>query len=153
MTAGTRAAVRIVLLDGRSRVLLFEGRDLSDAHDTVRFWFTTGGGVDDGETLLDAAQRELTEETGLSNVPLSGPFHRREFDFLDHGEPRHQVEHFFAARTDRTDVDTDGWTDLERRAMTTWRWWSIAELRASGVTYYPDDLPELVQRAAKVRPR
>ena len=49
MSDQARVAVRVVLLDPWSRVLLFEGRDLSDDGDSVRFWFTAGGGVDSGE--------------------------------------------------------------------------------------------------------
>jgi len=43
VTPVTRHAVRVVLLDASSRVLLFEGRDLSDAADSERFWFTARG--------------------------------------------------------------------------------------------------------------
>lgn len=151
MPPQARVAVRIVLLDPSSRVLLFEGRDLSDTGDTVRFWFTAGGEVRDGESLTDAAERELLEETGQSELTLVGPFHRREFDFLNHGEPQHQVEHFFAARTADTSLIIDGWTGLEQRAMTTWRWWSTEELQTTGVEYFPDNLVELVRLAdAKV---
>lgn len=151
MPPQARVAVRIVLLDPSSRVLLFEGRDLSDTGDTVRFWCTAGGGVRDGESLTDAAERELLEETGQSELTLVGPFRRREFDFLNHGEPQHQVEHFFAARTADTSLIIDGWTGFEQRAMTTWRWWSTEELQTTGVEYFPDNLVELVRLAdAKV---
>lgn len=54
-------------------MLLFEGRDLSDTGDTVRFWFTAGGGVDTGESLAEAAERELLEETGQAGLTLIGP--------------------------------------------------------------------------------
>src|SRR3954453_7622592 len=100
----TRLAVRIALLDTASRVLLFEGRDLSDDGDSVRFWFTAGGGVDESESLVDAADREVEEEKGQSGVNFLGPIHRREFDFLNHGEPQHQIEEFFAARTSETSL-------------------------------------------------
>jgi ADP-ribose pyrophosphatase YjhB (NUDIX family) len=147
MPTQVRLAVRIVLFDASSRVLLFEGRDLSDAGDTVRFWFTAGGGVDAGESLTDAAEREVLEETGQAELNLIGPFHRREFDFLNHGEPQHQVEHFFAARTANVSLSDDGWTELERRAMTTWRWWSADELATSGVQYFPSNLLDLMRLA------
>ena len=143
----TRVAVRVVLLDARSRVLLFEGRDLSDAGGAARWWFTAGGGVEPEETLLEAAQRELVEETGLSALHLVGPFHRREFVFLNHGRPQPQLEWFFAARTDDTTLSTHGWTALERRAMTAWRWWSACELEAREIVYFPENLPDLVSRA------
>ncbi|GGC50776.1 NUDIX hydrolase [Brevibacterium sediminis] len=144
----TRVAVRIVLLDSDSRVLLFEGRDLADAQDSIRFWFTAGGGSEASETLQETAERELEEETGLSGIDLVGPFHRREFDFLNHGEPQHQVEHFFAARTDVTDLSDSNWTALERTAMTTWRWWSADDLEDAPIRYFPENLSELIREAA-----
>lgn len=150
MPEGTRVAVRIVLLDQCGRVLLFEGRDLSDTGDTVRFWFTAGGGVDEGESLSGAAERELLEETGQSGLRLVGPFHRREFDFLNHGEPQHQVEHFFAARTSDIVLRVGGWTELEQAAMTTWRWWSAEDLQAESVRAFPDNLVSLVLRASEL---
>lgn len=143
----TRVAARVLLLDGAGRVLLFEGRDLSDPTDTVRYWFTPGGAVEDGESLIQAARRELAEETGHTGLDIRGPFDRREVDFVDHGRPCHQVEHVFAARVDDTRLDTGAWTDLERRATTAWRWWSVDELDGAGVVYFPQNLAELVALA------
>ena len=35
---------------------------------TEDFWCTIGGGVDDGEQILDALSREIVEETGIAPV-------------------------------------------------------------------------------------
>lgn len=148
MSASSRTAVRILLLSQSTRVLMFEGRDLSDLSDTKRYWFTAGGGVEPGESLMEAAKRELCEETGLEDVPLIGPFHRCDVTFLNHGELMSQTEHYFAARTDQQSLNHKGWTKLERAAVTQYRWWSLEELDREPVTFYPSDLVDLVKSAA-----
>lgn len=59
MTYRKNAAV--IVTDGNGRVLLCEREDLPGAVQTVQ------GGIDDGETALEAARRELHEEIGLSD--------------------------------------------------------------------------------------
>lgn len=64
-----RCAARVLLVDDQDRVLLSEGVDPHVPH--LPFWFTRGGGVEVGESLEDAARRELREETGCE--ALLGP--------------------------------------------------------------------------------
>lgn len=146
----TRVAVRVLLLDSASRVLMFEGRDLSDGSDTARWWFTAGGEVEPGESHLETAEREVREETGHSGLEMVGPFHQREFDFVNHGQDTHQIEHFFTARTISTEVDVTGWTDMERSAVLRSRWWAVAELVSTSARYYPVNLVELVHQAVEL---
>lgn len=60
-----RAAVRVVCVDEHFRVLLLRWRDPMDGS---ILWEPPGGGVEVGETPLDAACRELEEEAGLRDV-------------------------------------------------------------------------------------
>lgn len=147
MPDDTRLAARVILLDPDGRVLLFEGWDLTESGTRVSFWFTAGGGVHEGESVVEAAVRELKEETGLSVRALVGPIDRREFDFFNLGKPQHQVEHFFAARTVELAISVDNWTELERKYVTSWRWWSTDELLAADIRYFPDNLVSLTRLA------
>jgi ADP-ribose pyrophosphatase YjhB (NUDIX family) len=62
-----------------SAILRWEGRILLLRHEKPRgeIWLLPGGGVQVGESLVRALQRELQEETGLFpagvEVPLEGP--------------------------------------------------------------------------------
>ncbi len=48
-------AARVVCLDAADRVLLLKWRD---PYDGSRLWEPPGGGIEPGETLLEAARRE-----------------------------------------------------------------------------------------------
>jgi 8-oxo-dGTP pyrophosphatase MutT (NUDIX family) len=141
-----RRSGRVLLLDADGRVLLLRGGDPAQP-ELGQWWFTVGGGCEPGETTEQAARRELREETGLVfESPLGRAVEHREVTFDFDGVTYQQSEDYFLARTSGEPISTAGWTDVERRAMTTFRWWSIPELRATSETVFPENLVQLLMR-------
>ena len=140
-----RRAARVLLVDGQDRVLLFQGRDPVYA-ERGHWWFTPGGGLDEGETPAQGAARELREETGLHVAPadLGEPVHFRVTTFPWGDHLFEQSEDYFVLRVDSHDVDTSGFDEVETAAVVGHRWWSRDDLAATEERYYPGELLEIL---------
>ncbi len=142
----SRTAARVLLLDGDDRVLLLSGTDPKVGS---RWWITPGGGVEGGETLPDAARRELAEETGLllGADDLVGPIWRRVARFTFTGIDYEQTEFYFAARAPRPGVASSAGPDVQRTVSD-----ATAEGAPSGMTMVADPLVEPMRESATADP-
>ncbi|WP_244317203.1 NUDIX hydrolase [Micromonospora terminaliae] len=142
-----REAVRLVVLDATGRVLLFHTRD-PDHPRLGTWWELPGGGLDPGETYLEAAVRELREEAGIVVAPaqVGAPTWRRRASFR-HRQRRHlQDEVVVPVRLPGPgpDVDEADRLDYEVEDYFGFRWWPVADVVAEQPRCYPGRLPELL---------
>lgn len=141
-----RRGARVIVLDERDRLLMVKGHDLDQPDRS--WWFTVGGGIEPGETAVQAAARELEEETGLV-VPadeLVGPVLRRTavFDFF--ARTVRQDEEFFLTRVHAPAApSTVGWTAMERTFMDDVRWWELDALERVEEEIFPAQIVEVVR--------
>jgi 8-oxo-dGTP pyrophosphatase MutT (NUDIX family) len=138
-----RTAARVIVLDKADRLLLLAARDPADGRVV---WFTPGGGVEPGESLPQAAQRELAEEVPLAGpLRLQGPVWRRRHVFSWNGRQIDQTEWYFVARLegsiDPADIHVGG---PEEAFYVGARWASVAELADADDIVAPRRLAELL---------
>lgn len=142
-----RRTARVLPVSTDGEVLLLLDRDPARP-DALR-WGTVGGAVDAGESLVDAALRELHEETGVVAGPdaLSGPFHRDRREFSYDGTTYEGDSTFFAMRLERTtEISFAHLEAAEVGNVLEAHWWSPDDLAADGRLVAPD-LPEIMRAA------
>ena len=146
MTVLDRRAARVVLVDRTDRTLLLRGGD--PARPGLRWWFTPGGGLNEGETSAEGAARELYEETGLRVDPadLGEPVWHQVTHFSYDNRKYRQEQDFYLVRVPEWQVDTTGFDIEEQRTIDDHRWWTAAELETTAETVYPENLAELLRR-------
>jgi double-stranded uracil-DNA glycosylase len=135
-----RAAARALVLDRDGRALLVQYRRPGTG---LTWWGTPGGGIDPGETHEQALARELREEIGLDGLEL-GPLlweHLGEFPW--DRQLYRQSNTTYLVRVDEHEPAPT--IDLAAEGVVDVRWWTPAELAASGEQFAPPDLPARVR--------
>lgn len=124
-----RKGVGIMLLDRGGRVFVARRIDMPSAA-----WQMPQGGIDAGETPLEAAWREMLEEIGTDRAELIAESRRwLRYDLpaelaaqLWRGRFRGQEQKWFAFRFTGSDSDID--IETEHPEFLDWKWVEMAEL-------------------------
>jgi 8-oxo-dGTP pyrophosphatase MutT (NUDIX family) len=145
-----RITARVLPVDREGRVLLLHGWD--PYHPDAPFWFTIGGAAEPGETLPEAAARELLEEVGIAIDParLGAPIAVAPIVFTWAGMLFDQDQTFFAFpvdNVDSVDVSFAGQEALEQATIDKHGWLRPEQLEAGGEHPADPDLPRVMRLA------
>ena len=144
-----RQAVRALLLDSDRRVLLVRFE-----FPTATRWALPGGGVEPGETDVDALRRELDEEVGLVDATI-GPqiWHRLHIVPFLNGEFDGQRERIHLVECAPFEPQPRlTWEQMNAEFVHELRWWTVDEIEHSDAHFVPRELHTLVEGAAPRRP-
>jgi 8-oxo-dGTP pyrophosphatase MutT (NUDIX family) len=151
MAYPVRQSIKIILLNDADELLLMcmdDPKTMSiDGGYRGHFWTLIGGQIEANETVLEAAIREVFEETGICKEEIQfGPLvWFGEFDMILHDIPIHIRQQFIVARTKRRSFSLTNLTQDETEVVKYLEWFSYDRILNSGEQIYPVLLPNYLQ--------
>lgn len=141
-----RRCARVLLVDEEDRLLLFYSNGF--VAPGVEYYVIVGGGAEEGESLAEAAVREVLEETGLVLDPADlGPVVARTSgvwsdtpDSLAYND-----ETYFYCRVPHFEPVRDGLEEVERREFNEARWLTAEQLEAADGIVFPAPVAGLLE--------
>tara|TARA_X000000368_G_scaffold369227_1_gene317657 strand:+ start:1100 stop:1573 length:474 start_codon:yes stop_codon:yes gene_type:complete len=124
-----RTGVGIVVLNSENKVFVGKRRD-----NPIDKWQMPQGGVDPGESLIEAMRRELLEETGITNIKILKELNywleyelpKDLIGIIWKGKFRGQKQRWFIVKFLGTDKEVNVKTKFPE--FIEWKWLNIEEL-------------------------
>jgi 8-oxo-dGTP pyrophosphatase MutT (NUDIX family) len=143
-----RSTARVLPVDREGRALLQFARGLLPHGE--RRWLSIGGGLEPGETLAEAAAREMREETGIAVDPaaLGRPLGTTVIRYTAFGVlPVTDYLTYFAIAVDEAVPSSAHQSPLERHTIVAHEWLTADELEGRPERLADEALPRMIRAA------
>ena len=145
----TRQCSRLMIINEKNELLLFQYKD---EHSKDPFWATAGGELKPGEIYLEAAKRELFEETGLECEIGSLVMEREDVFAVARSVPAlWQEQYYLVECSSESEVFAAAWTEEEKSTIQRWKWWSLEEAQNEDISFKPECIPNLFSEIIRSR--
>lgn len=142
-----RPSGRAFVIDPEFRALMIGGSDPRNP-ERGQFWWTPGGGLNEGEELAAGTRRELWEELGLvieTDEELGPLAMTRRSVFSMDGVWFDSYESFFIVPVEAGfEPKAQAWDPLEHRAINELKFLSADDIEAMAEPVYPLNLPQFL---------
>lgn len=143
MNLPIRNSVKVILLNEKNELLLMCADDPKTTSASGKyhgkFWFLVGGEIKVGESIEEAALREIYEETGISRKDINiGPIvWYGEYNLNLSGILTHINQKFIVAKTKQNTVSFEHMTPEEHLIIQAMEWFSLKKIKDSTQIIYP----------------
>jgi len=150
-----RRSSRLIILDAENRLLLMQIKPDKPADPSCPilkpYWVTLGGGVEERETLEQAAVRELREETGITDVVIGPMIWHGQWQ---QGQKRINDEYYFLVKLSYVGgvLDHSGLEEEERAVIKNMKWWNLEEMESmesAGEVFIPRNMNYLLSNTLR----
>lgn len=139
-----RNVVRVLLLNDDQELLLMKINpqcwNLKRVDGTPQvepYWITLGGKIEENEDVFQAVQREIFEETGMTDLDIGPIVWLEQYCLFFKDVLTHYKNAYVVAKTKQKTLSFENFTENEKQYVMDMRWFSFQEIQERTENIHP----------------
>jgi len=144
-----RFSTRAIIKNSASNKILFirylDLKSIATKEFDNGFWVLPGGGVERGESFVDALTREIFEETGITRLSIKNCVLSR-LIYLDISTCENDLfyERYYLVETDEEDININNLSENETNVIKEYKWWLPDEIKKTEEDILPQSFSRYI---------